>query len=36
MLAAPADAVAAYVPLSKPSPVFSAFLTSSGSDLTVC
>ena len=34
--AAPADAVAVCVPLSKLSPVASAFLISSGSDLTVC
>ena len=33
---APADAVAACVPVSKLSPVTSALLISSGFDLTVC
>jgi hypothetical protein len=36
MPAAPATAPAACVPLSKLSPFFSAFLTSSEFDLTVC
>ena len=36
IVAAPADATAACVPVSKLSPVTSALLTSWGSDLTVC